>query len=331
MAEKRSFIPILHASGESIPEAWENAYLTLHEKGLYHKRDDPKEDGNPNLDSTMTIEVRNPDVDPFGHKAGGSTANEDSLMDYLYEMMGAKLSNSWMGDFNDPKDTRWEYNYHASLSQWGEFLPNEQSQDSIDQLAAMVEKLSKNPSTRKAQAITWDPRRDLVTQHTPCLQRVHPLIVKDEDGNLSFDMQYTFRSRNVADASFGNMLGLYVLGCDMRDKLEEKLGVRMPMRMVDKIDSFHVNGRTVKRYNENVAMFKKRVDSGDWKELEDRTMTREEVIEGLEYYRKTVEEKTLAQTAKYFKGSDTEFDAERQRVHDIGDRIFYLLEKYSPQ
>jgi len=331
MEKKGAFIPVLNVSGENIPEAWEKAYLTLHEKGLYHKRDDSKEDGNPNLDSAMTIEIRNPDADPFGHRAGGSTANEDSLMDYLYEMMGAKPAHLWIKDFSDPKDMRWEYNYFASLSQWGEFLPKEQSQGSINQLDTIVEKLAKNPSTRKAQAITWDPRRDLSASHTPCLQRIHPLIVTDAEGNPSFDMQYTFRSRNVADASFGNILGLYVLGCDIRDKLEKRLGVTMPMRMVDKIDSFHVNGRTIKRYNQNVEMFKKRVENGEWKELGDRTYTREEIVEGLKYYRSLVEGKILEQTKKRFKGTDDEFDAERQRVQNIGDRIFYLLEKYAPQ
>jgi len=105
----------------------------------------------------------------------------------------------------------------------------------------------------------------------------------------------------------------------------------MPMRMVDHVDSFHVNGNSVPKYLQNLESFNKRVANGDWATLEDRTLTREETIEGLKYYREKVEGDIIKQTAKYFKGSDTELDVERQRVHDIGDRIFYLLDKYAPQ
>jgi len=304
--------PILNVSGESLPEAWENAFFEIGVKGMTYKRKDERDSGKQ-LDSGMVIEVKNPDADPFSHKIGGTNAVGAPLLDYFYEILGAK--DSWLKDFGNPKDTRWDYLYHERLAK--------HPAGAIDQIKFAINRLITNPSSRRTNIITWHPERDTIYQDTPCLQRIWFNIIPGQEGqNDVLDMRYHFRSRNVVNASFGNMLGLYMLGCHIRDEVEQATGKNLDMRMVDQIDSFHVNTKDMKQFYSNHS----RINQSE--PLEKRTFKRSMVVDWLKEERKGVEDVILKQTKKHFTGN---FEAEELRVKGIGDRVFYLLGKYAPR
>ena len=87
--EKRMmrFPPILNVSGESMPEAWENACLALSRQGMTYQRRDEEDSQGLQVEANMSIEIRDPDADPFAHKKGGTNAVDQALLDYYYEMI----------------------------------------------------------------------------------------------------------------------------------------------------------------------------------------------------------------------------------------------------
>ena len=87
-------IPVLSVKGESIPEAWESSVVELYENGLRYCRDGPKDKGREQIDSTMTIEVENPDHEFFMHR--GMSCGIDGLLEYQMEMLGAKINEPHM-------------------------------------------------------------------------------------------------------------------------------------------------------------------------------------------------------------------------------------------
>ncbi|MFH1307639.1 MAG: thymidylate synthase [archaeon] len=347
------FSPIIHVSGESMPETMEKACLHLARKGLVYRRSDEK-DNAWQVEAKMIMEIRNPDADPYTHlRFAGSNGLGQGLLDYLYEFMGAK--RFWKPDADDPKDTRWEYTYFGSLSEYAG------SKGPIDQIEAVKQKLIERPNTRRAQAITWHPERDLENQHTPCLQRIR-FLVTPGDKRARLDMQYDFRTRNVMTAAFGNIMGLYILGCDVRDAVEQGTGIELDMRMIDSTDTFHVNSREFPVFMNSVRQVVNKKKSGQ--PLSKRTWKRSLVIDDLlshrDYTEKFLVDKTTKMAEEYEGRKQRkveqirqipqenmirrnellkELDAipqinvekETERTHKIGDRIFYLLDKYSPE
>lgn len=317
MKEKRVVPPVLNVSGESIPEAWENSYLALADQGLEYQRRD-QEDSGDQISAIMTIEMRNPDADPFAHLKGGTNALDAPLLDYMMEIMGSK--NSWIRDFSDPTDTRWDYMYHERLAK----RPNPGGKP-INQIEFAKKRLIENHSSRRINLITWYPPRDMEARHTPCLQRIWFEIIPGEEKD-HLDMHYSFRSRNVVNAAFGNMMGLYILGCDVRDAVEQVRGKPLDMRVVEYNDAYHVNSHEYPLFLNLIKNLKEKIKQGET--LEERTWTREMVVNGLREARGEVEQDLLEQTAKHYKG---DMERERERVHAIGDRVFYLLDKYAPK
>jgi len=310
-------IPIIHVEGQSMPEAWENAYLALADRGLVYKRDDPDDSGDQ-VDSRVLIDVQNPDSDPFSHRKGGTNANEGPLYDYLLEMMGAR--DSWVKNHDDPEDKRWEYMYHERLAM--------HPAGKIDQIEFAKQRVAERPFSRRTNLITWYPGRDTVNRHTPCLQRIWFHVTPGLTGeNDTMEMHYEFRSNNVVNASFGNMLGLYVVGCDVRDVAETQRGKPLDMRLIHSANSFHVNAHDYKTFLAIAAHIRRSITEKQ-EGLDYRTFSREDIVDGLKGSRQKVEDALLVQTAKTYSG---DLDAERQRVHAIGDRIFYLLDKYAPK
>lgn len=314
--QKRVVPPILNVSGESMPEAWENSVKVLNSAGVVYKRDDPDDNG-PQLAAMMTIEIRNPDADPFTHLMGGTNAVDVPLLDYYYEMMGAK--NSWVKNFSDPMATEWDYLYNLCLTGY----PDRETGKPINQIDWATSRIIKRPSSRRTNLITWHPPRDTKAKDTPCLQRIWFEVIPGEEKDL-LDMHYSFRSRNVLNAAFGNMQGLYMLACHIRDRAEVATGRGLDLRMVDTTDTYHVNSHNYPIFKGVVQNINAKSAAGG---LENRTWTRQQVMEGIMGLRDQVEADILEQTAKRYTG---DMKLEASRVHAIGDRIFYLLDKYKP-
>ena len=121
---------------------------------------------------------------------------------------------------NDPDDTRWEYTYHGRLADYGVWkeLQNGKSVEAgpfkIRQLDNLIDKLSEQPFTRQAQAITWMPNLDLDVFDPPCLQSIWYRILEDEEGIWWLNTNIRFRSNDAWGANFMNMFG-FVLFTDM--------------------------------------------------------------------------------------------------------------------
>ena len=241
-------IPVLHAEGRTLAEAYERALLSLARGGLEMKTQYDKQGDPPSIDATMNITILEPCSDPMIHKAfpGGI----EDLREYVIELQGAK--DHWMKSMNDPEDTRWEYTYHWRLHDYGSWKERARSGEQvvkgpfrINQIDAVVEKLSASPYTRQAQVITWMPNIDLQCYDPPCLQSIHYRLVEDDDGVFYLNCNVRFRSNDAWGASFMNMFGYTQFNREVVAKrIEGKTGRKVDLgRMNWQADSYHIYGK----------------------------------------------------------------------------------------
>jgi len=249
-------IPVITVEAETLAEAFEQALVGLYEKGTrfatqYDKPGDPL-----SLDCTMNITVLDPMKDPMIHKAfpGGI----DNLKEYVLELKGFK--DHWVKNMNDPDDTRWEYTYHGRLADYGIWkeLQNGVSKEAgpfkVRQLDNIIEKLSEQPFTRQAQAITWMPNLDLEVFDPPCLQSIWYRILEDDDGVWWLNTNIRFRSNDAWGANFMNMFGFGLFSKEViADAVAEKTGKTVKMgRMNWQADSFHIYGKDIQAAKERL-------------------------------------------------------------------------------
>ena len=262
-------IPVLTVRGSSLAEAYENALVALHQGGIraatqYDRPDDPL-----SLDATMNITVDDPTSEPMIHKAfpGGI----EDLREYVMELGGVK--DHWVKNISDPDDTRWEYTYHGRMAAYGSWREmrngksREQGSFRIDQIEAIVRKLSEQPYTRQAQMITWMPNLDLDCYDPPCLQSLWYRILDDKDGKGWLNCNVRFRSNDAWGANFMNMFGLVQFNrLLIADQIEQRTGRKVGLgRMNWQADSFHIYGKDIEAAEQRLF---RRLDKG---ELTDRT------------------------------------------------------------
>ncbi len=242
-------IPVLHVSENSLAQAYEKALVMLYRHGIQFRTQYDKADDPPSLDSTMNITVVDPLAEPHIHKAfpGGI----EDLREYVMELQGAK--DHWVKNINDPEDTRWEYTYHGRLAAYGTWRELHENKSRraghfcIDQVAAVIEKLTAQPYSRQAQMITWMPNLDLDCYDPPCLQSLWYRIVKDDEGTDWLNCNVRFRSNDAWGASFMNMFGFI--------RFNEEIiaagiaaGTGRPVRMGRlnwQADSYHIYGKDI--------------------------------------------------------------------------------------
>ena len=268
-------IPVLHARGKSLAEAYENALIELYANGgrmstQYDKPGDPQ-----SIDATMNITIEDPLSDPMIHKAfpGGFA----DLREYVYELEG--LKDSWTKNINDPKDTRWEYTYHGRLANYGQWKELNQKSydhnhsifnrcdekcesnqveqnihgDRIDQVDYVVNKLVKQPFTRQAQMITWMPSLDLECYDPPCLQSMWFRITEDE-GKRYLNTNIRFRSNDAWGAYFMNCFGFtQFIKSNIIDPIVAKSGKELTMGRINwQADSWHIYGKDIQQAKERL-------------------------------------------------------------------------------
>jgi len=242
-------IPVLHVQGRNLAEAYENALVSLYEKGLrietqYDKPGDPL-----SLDATMNITVIDPWSDPMIHKAfpGGI----EDLREYVMEVMGAK--DHWVKNMNDPDDTRWEYTYHGRLAAYGSWMELNNSGRSetgpfkVDQIERVIQKLVEQPFTRQAQMITWMPNIDLDCYDPPCLQSLWYRILGDDEQVGWLNCNVRFRSNDAWGAGFMNMFGLTQFNSSIiAAEVQRRSGRSIRLgRMNWHADSYHIYGKDI--------------------------------------------------------------------------------------
>ena len=245
-------IPVILVEGETLPEAWEKGVLDTWQRGVDVRTEYDKDGDPPSKDATLIMVVKDPNKEPRIHRAfpGGL----EDLEVYRQEVVDG-VHDHWI----NPQEGKWTYTYHKRLFQY------EIEGSAVDQMNYIVEKLSEAPHSRRAQAITWNPKLDPPTEDPPCLQRLWFRLLPTEDGGFRFNMNTHWRSRDGYKAAFMNIFALTALQMKLAGELEKKIGAKVEVgRYVDISDSFHIYGS----YNDE---FQKFLDSINRRSFQERT------------------------------------------------------------
>ncbi len=193
-----------------LADAWAQAVNFVMKHGMEIKT----EYGPMSRDICSVIEIREPYAEPMLHPQ--FPTKELHVKEYLKQ---------WERDY-DWKKQGFEYNYMDRLINY----PS-RGKD-VDQLKAIKELLPQGVSRRR-QAITWIPERDLfVKEDQPCLQR---LWVRDiGDGNA--EMHCMWRSRDLFAAWNSNMVGLLTM---IKREVLEPNNLKL-IKVVDFCNSMHI-------------------------------------------------------------------------------------------
>jgi thymidylate synthase len=163
------------------------------------------------------------------------------------------------------KDTRWTYTYHERLFEY------RIEDEVINQIDYIIDKLSKTGYTRRAQAITWNPKLDPPTDDPPCLQRIWGRLSEDGEGGFVFNMNTHWRSRDLFKAWFENVIALTTLMRKITEAIAEKSGKKVRVgRYVDISDSLHIYGSYFREIEgdpeKGIKSFFERLDSRTFEE-----------------------------------------------------------------
>jgi len=234
-------IPVLSINADCLPEAWEKAVLAVWKEGVSVKTEYDKPEDPPSKDATVIITVVDPFAEPRIHK--NFPGGPEELEAYRQEVCNG-IHDHWI----DPVAGKWTYTYHERLFA---YCPTDNLLDpnalkpfaSFDQIYYIVRKCSETFHTRRAQAITWMPTADPVTDDPPCLQRLWFRIIEDQDGQPVLNMNSHWRSRDLYKAWYMNVYALTDLQRIVAEQISEKIGRDVKVgRYVDITDSLHIYG-----------------------------------------------------------------------------------------
>ena len=277
-----SGIPVLHAEGDCIARAWENALVTLYESGCDIQTEYDKSGDPPSKDATMIMTIHDPLAEPMIHRdfPGGF----EDLQEYVMEVCDG-IKDHCVRDSANPEDTRWEYTYHQRL--FGYEVPNLEPTDQIEHICCQ---LAKTPYTRRAQAITWKVWEDNNCYDPACLQsiwcRILPEATPDGQRQPVLSMNVRFRSNDAYKASFMNIFALAKLQQTIAGRIAQQSGEPVKVgRYCHMADSFHI-------YGSNLAEFEARfLGAIEKRSFEQRTMRFEDVRDIMEEARPAILEK----------------------------------------
>ena len=234
-------IPVISITAGCLPEAWEKAVLAVWDNGLDVKTQYDKPQDPPSKDATVIITVADPFAEPRIHK--NFPGGPEELESYRQEVVNG-IHDHWV----DPAAGKWTYTYHERIFAYCpvEDIRNPNSPKpfgKVDQIQYIIDSLSQNGHTRRAQAITWMPTADPQTDDPPCLQRIWCRLVANESGDLSLNMNTHWRSRDLYKAWFMNVYALTDLQRVIANRISEKIGRPVTVgRYVDICDSLHIYG-----------------------------------------------------------------------------------------
>lgn len=234
-------IPVISITADCLPEAWEKAVLAVWDNGLEIRTQYDKSDDPPSKDATVMVTVADPFREPRIHK--NFPGGPEELESYRQEVVNG-IHDHWV----DPAAGKWTYTYHERLFAYSpvEDIRNVDSPKPFakaDQIQYIIDCLSRVGHSRRAQAITWMPTADPVTDDPPCLQRLWCRLVANEAGEPALNMNTHWRSRDLYKAWFMNVYALTDLQRKIADGISEKIGESVSVgRYVDISDSLHIYG-----------------------------------------------------------------------------------------
>ncbi|MCS7120050.1 MAG: thymidylate synthase [Nitrososphaerota archaeon] len=185
----------------TVSEAWERAVVRCWTQG----HEAPTEYGEISKEILgLMIIVEKPFDEPRVHRGDINVATKDSLQKYINEVLYGNLD--WAVE-----EGKIHYTYHERLFCY--------PPAKVNQIDFILKKLSQVSFSRRAQAIVWDPERDLWVDSPPCLQRIWCTI---RGGRLV--MHTTWRSRDIFRAMHMNMLAMTELQRMLAEKLRVDVG-----------------------------------------------------------------------------------------------------------
>jgi len=202
----------IHIVADSIPQAFYRAITEVWNHGRrirteYDKKERVTENyiNPPSRDASVMIEISSPFKEPRF-----SPISFCEIGKYIAEIMGVKdhlvvpiEELLEMIDSNRLDNNHWPYTYHQRL--WSYPIPGGRTLNQVD---AMLDRLSKSPYTRRAVASTRLPYiDDLLKEDQPCLGEVQ-LRCFEQDGILSLDMTTIWRSRDLYRAWCDNVIAI---------------------------------------------------------------------------------------------------------------------------
>lgn len=229
MEEIQGRLPVFHVEADSIPEAYYEALKAVHFGGAVmrtqYDRKDPE--GNfidpPGKDARVSIRIRDPFAQPRYPVLSYCERGK-----YIAEFLGAKdhlvvpylelLRRVREGE--EFEATEWPYCYHQRLAAY----PRSDG-STMDQLELILDKLARDPITRRAVATTRVPEIDLfMASDMPCLGEVQLRSIEDAQGRLVLNMHAMWRSRDLFKAWGDNLVGITNLQARLAARLAEKTG-----------------------------------------------------------------------------------------------------------
>ncbi|MBN2734505.1 MAG: thymidylate synthase [Methanomicrobiaceae archaeon] len=148
---------------------------------------------------------------------------KEPFADYMispYNMFKEGAMQKYVHDLLNGTDNDFVYTYHNRLFDYpvtkGEgHIIGDGDKMGINQIDYIAEKLKKEPNSRRAEAITWFPYKDITSDNPPCLQRIQ-CFVRDEKLNMHVE----FRSNDMLSALGANMYALV----NLQKMIAERVG-----------------------------------------------------------------------------------------------------------
>jgi thymidylate synthase len=261
--------PVFLVEGENICEVWEKSLLKLYNEGIRIKTEYDKPSSPLSWDCTMIMVVNSPLSEPRIHRA--LPCGLEDLEIYRLEVIEG-IHDHWI----KPEEGKWSYTYHERIFNY------KIEETAINQIEYIIEKLSKVPYSRRAQAITWNVKKDLNSSDPPCLQRLW-FRIEEENGVKRLCLNAHWRSRDAYKAAFMNIFALTDLQKKVSLEISRKTGERVEVgRYVDISDSYHLYGE----YFEEFQSFLKNIET---RKFSERTWSTEFALPFFEEAKKRVQ------------------------------------------
>jgi hypothetical protein len=251
-AEGLGRLPVFQIDADSIPEAYYEALKAVHFGGhtLRTQYDRRNPDGThidpPGKDARVTIRIRDPFAQPRFPALSYCERGK-----YIAEFLGAKDHLvvpyrellRMVREGKEFESTQWPYCYHQRLAAY----PRSDG-TTMDQLELILDKLARDPITRRAVATTRVPEIDLfMASDMPCLGEVQLRAIEDGKGHLLLNLHAVWRSRDLYKAWGDNLIGITNLQRQLATRLAEKTGREVLIGPYSETNgSLHIYGQDYK-------------------------------------------------------------------------------------
>ena len=251
-SETHGELPVFLVEARSIPEAYYGALKAVHFGGhtLRTQYDRRTPDGEfidpPGKDAKVTLRIREPFAQPRFPalsycERGKYIAEFLGAKDHLVAPYGELLR--MIRDGEEFAATQWPYCYHQRLTAY----PRADG-TTFDQFEVILDRLAKDPITRRGVATTRVPEIDLfMAADMPCLGEVQLRAIEDEQGRLVLNMHTVWRSRDLYKAWGDNLIGITNLQARLAARLAEKAGREVLVGPYSETNgSLHIYGQDYK-------------------------------------------------------------------------------------